>query len=201
MFSADDVEEMIGDREYVSFDIYDTLLIRPYVKPADLFRHAELISGKKGFSESRVSAERRARIRYRREITLEEIYGEIDPEYRSMKDLEIGLETSVPVANAQICGLLNSLREKGKSIILISDMYLPRSIIEQVLERCGISYHMLYVSSEYEVTKHGGSLFEKAMSDLGIGPEQLFHIGDNKHSDRDVPVRLGISSYLYQRPI
>ena len=39
MTDAADIVDRIGDRRYVSFDIYDTLVIRPYVRPTDLFRH------------------------------------------------------------------------------------------------------------------------------------------------------------------
>lgn len=41
----------------VSFDIFDTLLLRPYMKPEDLFLHLEKIYDCPGFSEQRKNAE------------------------------------------------------------------------------------------------------------------------------------------------
>ena len=41
-FGADVVEAVKG-YEYVSLDVYDTLLVRPYVRPKDVFRHIDAV--------------------------------------------------------------------------------------------------------------------------------------------------------------
>ena len=194
--------DIIGDRPCVSFDIYDTLVIRPYVLPTDLFRHAERISGKEGFANTRITAEKDARRRHGREITLDEIYAEIDEKYREMIDLEERMEIDLPLPNPEMKELLERLSEMGKRIVLISDMYLPVDVIGPMLKRCGIDrYERLYVSSESFHTKHDGSLYAQVMEDLDIEPKDLFHIGDNRHSDFNVPDRKGIASYRIKRPI
>lgn len=188
--------------EYVSFDIYDTLILRPYVRPTDLFRHMEVIKGCTGFAERRIQAEKNARIKYGREITLQEIYAELDPQYSSMIELEKDMEITVTVVNKEMLALYNSLLDQGKKIIIVSDMYLPKEIIESVLSKNGINaYYRLYVSSEYGVSKHNGELYGIILKDLSIRPEQLFHIGDNERSDVAIPKRMGISVYRYKRPI
>ena len=35
------IKRQISQAKIVSFDIFDTLLVRPYVKPTDLFKHME----------------------------------------------------------------------------------------------------------------------------------------------------------------
>lgn len=202
MKSTSDIEKMIRNREYVSFDIYDTLVIRPYVLPTDLFRHLELISGEEGFTKARIISERDARRRFHREITLDEIYQGINPQYRHLESMEKELEIDLPLLNKDIRNLIDELIGIGKKIILTSDMYLPRSVIEKMLNRCGFSaYDKLYVSSEVMKTKHSGELYKHILADLGIGPQDLFHIGDNKHSDHDVPESIGIKTYHIKRPI
>lgn len=51
----------VEDAKVVSFDIFDTLLLRPYVSPKDLFLHVEEQYGCVGFRDERVDAERRCR--------------------------------------------------------------------------------------------------------------------------------------------
>ncbi|MBO4357416.1 MAG: HAD-IA family hydrolase, partial [Candidatus Methanomethylophilaceae archaeon] len=183
MMKSNAIIDIVGDRPYVSFDIYDTLVIRPYVLPTDLFRHAERISGKEGFANARIIAEKDARKRHGREITLDEIYAEIDEKYREMIDLEKRMEIDLPLPNTEMKELLERLSEMGKRIVLISDMYLPVDVIGPMLKRCGIDrYERLYVSSESFRTKHNGSLYGQVMDDLNIEPKDLFHIGDNRHS-------------------
>ena len=112
------------------------------------------------------------------------------------------METDLPIANRRIKELMDKLVERGKKIILISDMYLPAEVITQMLKRCGVDcYEKLYVSSEFASTKHDSSLFKHVLEDLDITPGDIFHIGDNKHSDHDVPESLGIASYRIRRPI
>ena len=202
MTDVADVMDRIGDRKYVSFDIYDTLVIRPYVIPTDLFRHVESLYNREGFAESRVSAERTARRKHTGEVTLDQIYDEIDPTYCDLMSVETDMEINVPVLNKKIIPIIDGLKKTGKKIILISDMYLPGGVLERLLERLGFdSYDRLYVSSESKKTKHTGELFDLVLRDLGIGQEDIFHIGDNRHSDHNVPKRMGIDSFLIERPI
>ena len=53
------IYEEIKKHEIISFDIFDTLLIRPYVKPTDLFLHIEKLYKIKGFYKNRIMAENR----------------------------------------------------------------------------------------------------------------------------------------------
>ena len=40
------LKDKIEKAKIVSFDIFDTLLLRPYAKPVDLFLHLEKLYGK-----------------------------------------------------------------------------------------------------------------------------------------------------------
>ena len=201
MTDAAEIEKAVGDTPFVSFDIFDTLIIRPYVLPTDLFRHMEILYGKEGFADSRIAAERQARRRHPGEITLDEIYHELGVGFEDMKDLEIRMEIDLALPNTGIKGLLQKLSAKGKRIILVSDMYLPENVIKEMLDRCGIGYDGLYISSEIGSTKHDGSLFRHVLEDLKINPADLFHIGDNRHSDYNIPKALGIRAVRTERPI
>ncbi len=182
----------------VSFDIFDTLIVRPYARPTDLFRHIEQAEGAPGFRDERVAAERRCRRREDDspgEVTFDEIYGHIDPKYRHLKDIEVRYERNV-LPYLPVVDVFNSMVSEGRRVVLVSDMYLPSPVIEGMLESCGIhGYERLYVSCEHGVNKHRGGLFRKVLDDLGIQPNELLHIGDNPRGDGSIPKSMGIRTH------
>ncbi|MDY5872108.1 MAG: hypothetical protein SPJ57_02625, partial [Candidatus Methanomethylophilaceae archaeon] len=60
--------------DWVSIDIFDTLLVRPYVEPKDLFVHIEKEYDSPGFCRERMDAERRNRDPENGEVTFDAIY-------------------------------------------------------------------------------------------------------------------------------
>ena len=201
MDEFENIKKVLNGKTYVSFDIFDTVLLRPYIKPTDLFGHMELLFKADGFSEKRITAEKTARRKYHREITLDEIYCELDEKFLPLKEKEIEMEISLSLPNKPIFDLYKELIET-KKIILISDMYLPSDVIERMLEKNGIShYHKLYVSSEHKKTKSSGQLFDLVIDDLGISKDDIVHIGDNRRSDCKIPTKKGILSFCYTKPL
>ena len=201
MDGFENIKKVLNGKTYVSFDIFDTVLLRPYVKPTDLFEHMELLFKADGFSEKRIKAERTARRKHHREITLNEIYGELDEAFQYLKEKEIEMEISLSLPNRPVFDLYKELIET-KKIVFISDMYLPTDVIERMLETNGISrYHKLYISSEYKKTKCSGQLFDLVIDDLGISRDDIVHIGDNKKSDCKIPAKKGILSFHCTKPL
>lgn len=87
MITEDEFFNLIKNRKVVSFDIFDTLLIRPFLRPTDIFRYIEIEYSIAGFAEERVFAERRARATIgKREVTLDDIYGCISENYIDCKE-------------------------------------------------------------------------------------------------------------------
>ena len=96
---------------------------------------------------------------------------------------EIELEKQVLRANPGIPGCFKYAVEQKKRVIIISDMYLPKSVIKDILalNDCG-GYAEIYLSSDHLLTKHTGNLFSFAVKDLNIHPQYMLHIGDNYYS-------------------
>lgn len=93
-----DIKKAIDEHDIISFDIFDTLLIRPYVKPTDLFTHLELLNNDTGFAKARIKAEQAARriaLEKKEDIIIDEIYQQIDSKYKAFKEKEIALEYQV----------------------------------------------------------------------------------------------------------
>ncbi|MGN0917127.1 MAG: HAD family hydrolase [Candidatus Enterousia sp.] len=185
--------------DIVSFDIFDTLLVRPYRRPTDLFLHMERVYKIPFFAIARTTAEYQCRQNTSREdITLDDIYNEIAPEFRAMKEKELAWEKMVLRPNPEMRKIWDIARGMGKRIIITSDMYLPSEFIERVLHKNGFGdYNKLYVSGDIGKTKCTGTLFDMIIRDTGVAPKRILHIGDNKKSDYKKPRSRGMRAYLY----
>lgn len=183
--------------EVVSFDIFDTLLVRPYVTPSDMFMHMERACGIPGFYYARVNAENTARQKHpdQEDITLDQIYAEIAERFKSFQPTELEWERMVLRPNPLVLPLWRAAVESGKKIIITSDMYLPADFLADVLTQNGFGeYSHLYVSCEIGKTKSRGSLYKHIIDELNISPSVICHIGDNKHSDIGVAKQIGIQT-------
>ena len=198
------IYEEIKKHEIISFDIFDTLLIRPYVKPTDLFLHIEKLYKIKGFCKSRIMAEKLARGKYIdfEEVTLNQIYEEIDEKYKRFKEIERELEERILTTHKENKKIYDYASSLGKKIIITSDMYLPKKTIEKILTKNNYTnYYKLYLSSDLNLTKASGNLYKYIIEDLKVAPSSIIHIGDNFHSDFNNPKLYGIDSVYIEKII
>ncbi len=199
--------ERLSKYDVISFDVFDTLLLRPFVCPTDLF----FLIGEKlhylDFERIRREMEWRARQKAKEkkgnfEVTLEEIYAEIEeqagiPQKLGMK-LEIETELSMCFGNPYMLELFRHLAKYGKKIICTSDMYLSAEVIQAMVEKCGFTgISEYFISCEYGVSKGEGYLYKIVREGLGR-KKTFFHIGDNPASDVESALRNGFSAELYQ---
>ena len=181
----------ISQYDIVSFDIFDTLLFRTVGKPEDVFALVEQQTVIAGFARERVRAEYSAREKVRKrtnttEVALDDIYAELISLYGEqcdpLKKQEIQTELSCCYANPFMLDLLNELHRQGKKVIAVSDMYLPRTIIEEMLHKCGFTQLSdIYVSCEHGVGKADGRLFQIVRD--RYPNSSIVHVGDNYRSD------------------
>ena len=206
--------------EVVSFDVFDTLLLRPFWEPTDLFyfldcEAARLLSAQDiiPFTDYRKDAEKKARAlaadRGSEDVTLREIYNILLEDDVLPKDViealmkeELALEERFCYLRQSAKGLMDYAVSAGKRIVAISDMYLPAVFIEKLLEKNGLpKLEKVFVSCEHGLTKRTGRLYNYVLNTLGIQREQMIHIGDNLVSDVKVPEKLGIKAFPYYRTI
>ncbi|GAA0378628.1 HAD-IA family hydrolase [Paenibacillus motobuensis] len=208
--------------ECISFDIFDTLVVRPFYDPSDLFyllddyfheicpdcRFVE-------FSKLRIEAEKLAREQngFRnpswQDVNLDEIYMQLNNEYEfpievlnKLKAKEIELEIKFISKRDSVYELYKLARHLKKKIIFVSDMYLSKSSIERILKEAGYSYYdKLYVSSETRLLKHTGDMFKYVINDLGIMPNKILHIGDNWNSDILKAKENGWNTFFFAKTI
>ena len=154
--------------QLISFDIFDTLLIRKVRFPIQVFeymfqKHPEYFPkgiNRHDWRNIRIRAEHIAngtegsRKNIQKEVKIEEIY-ELIPlwygEKKKLIDLEIESECDLCIINDEIYQLIRQLKANGLRIILTSDMYLERWIIEKILVSCGADIKIfddIFVSCE-----------------------------------------------------
>lgn len=187
----------IGDSEVVSFDIFDTLLIRPFIAPTDVFLFIEYRYKREGFALERVNAEKRARKKSLEEdIQIEEIYKEIKPKFRDLINVELATEEFLLRPSEQGVKIYSDAVKAGKDIVCISDMYLPESFLMKVLRKNGFDkIRRVFVSGDVRKTKGSGSLFLHALKELRCDKNSIIHFGDNQVADCEVPRKLGLRAY------
>lgn len=191
--------DIVSKAEIVSFDVFDTLLARPFKQPTDLFRLMEEELGVSGFAKERVAAEARARKRHpeQADVTLSQIYESIGSEYKSLMNDELRYEADLLFVKADGRAIYEEALRQKKHIIAVSDMYLPGSFISDVLKKKGYGeISEVYVSNEENCCKGDGRLFKAVLEHLNISPSEMVHIGDNPVSDKEAPMKLGIKAVL-----
>lgn len=182
-----EIAQKLCESEVVSFDIFDTLIFRPFSVPTDLFYIVGERLNYPDFRTIRIEAERTVRRNKGGEkITLKDIYDfiseqtGIDSEFGQQTEMEI--EYDLCVANPYMKQVWELVKSYGKRIVLTSDMYLPSGFIRKLLNKCGYTgYEQLFISCECGYGKHEGKLYEHLKKELGT--DNISHIGDNYGSD------------------
>ena len=158
----------------VSLDVFDTAIFRKVFRPTDIFNLVEENVGK-SFKSQRILAQDKAR-RKSVHYNIVDIYRELP--FSLSPKAEIKTEILNCFANPYILDLYN---KQEADYIFISDMYLPSTVIAEILERCGYKNPRVYVSCEFKACKGDGKLFIKVENALKRKIQK--HIGDNYTSD------------------
>lgn len=202
-----DIKQAIrkAECEYVSFDVFDTLILRPFWFPTDLFtfmepdvtkilgtvdsvrfqglrREAEYLARQYAVGSNKNSAG---------EVTLDEIYQslcricpQLEPYADQIEQLEIDCELRFCSPRKTAKEIVEFAQDLGKKVICVSDMYLSSEIIGQMLARCGYTgIERIFVSGEVGAHKRGGLLYRRVQQELGCKPSAFVHIGDNLEAD------------------
>lgn len=187
--------------DYVSFDIFDTIVNRNIINPTDLFVIVEKKFSKiNNFKSVRIECQKKAySISKSEEISIDDIYDVMNEFYSKdiclkLKKIEQETEINLCVPNKKNISLYNDAVKKSK-VVISSDMYLDRTTIESILKKCGIKgYKKLYLSSELNRRKSTGRMFKFIKDDLNTN--NILHIGNDIFSDYLIPKLNNIHSHL-----
>ncbi|WP_170411076.1 HAD family hydrolase [Ruegeria atlantica] len=184
---------------HFSVDIFDTLVFRLTKTPVDVFVGMEADPEVKriidNFTDYRVHGEslarRMAATDGREETSLDEIYECLsllarcsEEDARVLKAKEIAAEKRAIKLSVFGREFLDHIKKTGARYVVTSDMYLPRDVIDDILENVGITgYEKLFLSSETQKSKHHGTAYDLVVDHFKVAPTEIMHIGDNWYPD------------------
>ena len=196
-------------QSFVSFDVFDTCLIRRCGRPykiwdlmADRLFEKDDSRGRLSFTGNRSLAEKKTS--YGSPYpTLNDIYQELNVaqwgfEQNSIMILEMEIEEQELFPNPEMLKTVNQYRENGFKIAFVSDMYLPPEFIRKVLAKFGFCKDddLVFVSAFCKASKNDGKLFDFVLRETQTKAKQWIHYGDNERSDYRIPKSRGIKAYL-----
>ncbi len=206
-----------------TFDVFDTVIHRRGVTPGSVHQYVrQRIDTAQGlrfpqfftqrYPEIRLQAEQSERDRRRRdpslvrdallEITFDEIHDRIadvyglEPEQsRALREWEIEGELASVIPDVGMIQKIERLQAAGSTVLLVSDMYLPRDVIEAMLRTADprLAALPLYLSSDTREQKATKSLYLKLYREVGYDFAEWVHHGDAPHGDVKQAEALGIT--------
>lgn len=207
--NIDKIKKRIDKYDIISFDIFDTLIKRNLNNYQQIYEMVE----KRCYERYNLRLEnfKNYRILSEKKITTEDFIPNINDIYNSMKEftieqrnkiknIEFEIEQEYCQCNYDIKPLYDYCLEKGKKIIITSDMYLDKKNIIKLLDRAGIyKYYKIFISCEYNASKRNKKLYEFVIKEMNVNPGQILHIGDSKISDYLMAEKSGINSVLISK--
>lgn len=192
--------EKLVQYDVVSFDVFDTLIFRAVERPRDVFCLLEGSWNYAGFAVLREEAEQQAREK-KQEITIRDIYKilakQLSIDIREGIRREIQMEQNVCYANPYMQEVFQILQKKGRRIIAVSDMYLPKQQLQKLLHHCGYTgFCGIYVSCDYGKSKSDGQL-QKLVKKMTGKKFSCIHVGDNMQSDIIRSRKAGWDTFYY----
>lgn len=212
--TVQDLYDAIDAHDVISFDIYDTIVMRRVLEPRDIFDIAYAASSKH-FQSSRGASYKAMRIRSEEELyseqispTIDDIYIRMREEYGlsieeadALREAEILTEFLETVPRKAVADAFEYAHAHGKKIILTSDMYLSSADIKRILSGTGIDTQgiidEIIVSCEYKATKYEGTLYDILKEK--IKSHTILHIGDNLHSDISKAKEAGLDVFYIKK--
>ncbi|MGO9391962.1 HAD family hydrolase [Rhodoblastus sp.] len=219
------VVEALGRYEVLSFDVFDTVLLRGNESERRRFwwiaRETALQLARKGFL---LSAEQLLRSRLDVQSAAYRALDAANPNgdvklsdiHRLQADL-LGLPVeAIPIfldadmaaerrfvrPNAALADILPLARKAGKRVIAVSDTYYPEAVLRRLLaEILGQTpFDAVYASSDWNATKKSGELFARVLRAENVAPGAVLHWGDDRRADELMAASKGVCANWAPRP-
>ena len=217
-------KEIAANVDTVSFDLFDTLLIRRIHDPdlvklpvarfvADMAQGKGLDWTQDQVQNLRDSIEKEHRIetgkkfddheacypQYMKEM-LSQVFAEEYNEllFDTVADYEVAMENSMLVPRGEFIDWLKELREQGKKILIVSDIYLPAIYLKRFVEHAGFLDLVddVVSSADTFLAKASGKAFPLLQKQFDLDPKRWLHVGDNPVSDGLRPIEFGIQAIV-----
>lgn len=200
--------------DIVSFNIFDTLILRNVLFPHDIIKllanEVNIKYGIKDFNYVRMNIEQEVRNRTiqqdgsKEDISLTEVYEEIAVRYpelpvKEIMNMECELEISNSTSNPLIKKLFEAAHSLNKTVLLLADTIIPQEAIVEILKQNSITgQNEIYLSSELKMTESTGSVFRYIIS-KGYDAAKWLHISSNL-ADINEARTMGLTAGFFRTP-
>lgn len=205
--SPKDFASSLCSFDVISFDIFDTLILRRVSKPEEVFYFVGMALCYPDFCTIRKSTEQQARVyAYQNtgsyEVTLSEIWDVLSKQTGIPKEIgiqtELRCERACCFANPYLKEVIALLQQANKRIVLCSDTYFTELMIDDLLSSCGYqSLHTRYLSCAFRQSKADSRLFVTMCKTEGMN-RSIVHVGDHPISDQAHAKACGLSVIPYR---
>lgn len=201
--SRKELIKMAAEAEVISFDLFDTLVMRKVMSYTDVFDILDCQLRDKGiiipdfakhrlFAEKNLSKEKPSRLEQIYEAVLRSAGGAF-LSAEELAEQEWQLDFSLLSVRESVKDVFDSFVSMGKRIIITTDTYYSKQQITEILDKFGFhGYDDLLVSCEYGTAKTQ-ELFS-ILSEKYSG-KRILHIGDDEFADIEKSGSHGIASF------
>jgi predicted HAD superfamily hydrolase len=223
----DYANQRLGQIDIVSFDVFDTLLVRrvhdPDLVKLPVAEYIATLANQNGqaLKWEDVQMRRDEHEKALRKKTAEtfvdeeahypsfmrslidELFTEnVDAIYEKVRSFELKIENSMLVPRQDFSAWLKVLRQQGKRIFAVSDMYLSAVEIETLLAHAGLldDIEKVISSADSFLCKASGKAYEMLIEEHDLNPARWMHVGDHPISDGFRASEAGIEALVIQDP-
>lgn len=171
------------DVDFVSFDLFGTLLLFPLPGPAPLWEMVGQSIGMPDFPRLRAAAQveaaRRAQEQGRHSLTHDAIFDclELPAAQREFaKRTELLYESALWQPNPHLRAVYAHRAQAGQAV-LVAETVHGRSFVTSLLSRLGLPDAPLVLASELDASQSSGRLFAMAAEALTASPARILHLG------------------------
>lgn len=197
----------------VSFDIFDTAIVRKCQAPRDVYLfladHAPFkgLGDSRHFANLRQQAEDLARRRCHKatgsgEATLFEIHTELaalagmdGALVPQMVEAEETIELLLCITHPFLHQVYRRAHAAGKQVWFVSDSYHNAAFLKKLIASCGYNNpkDRVVSSCDERCSKGSGKLLPRLVAAAQLKPADLVHVGDNMNSDCALPSQAGLN--------
>lgn len=201
-----ELTEKIEQADVISFDLFDTLVMRQTYAPEDVAGYVECRLREDGYFFENF---RQKRLESEKELskftapTLEQIYenviaiwseGQKTPirSAAELAELEWNIDYDLIVPRKDVCDIFKETVSGGKPVYVVSDTYYSKKQLAKILKKCGITeYADILASSEHKTSKTQN--LYSILLEKEEGAKHL-HIGDDIVADMESATRNGLET-------
>lgn len=196
------LKELVNTKDVISFDLFDTLIMRQVLFSSDVIELTECRLKEKNilidnFCIKRQQAEKELAKDFA--PGLEEIYETVlkhslneDISAKELAELEWSIDYQLIVPRQEMVEFAIDLYNNGKTVYIVTDTYYSKKQIEKLLLKAGITvYTDILVSCEYGTGKTQ-NLFNELRKKCSN--KSCIHIGDDLFADVENAEKWGVSS-------